>query len=301
MRTLRTALLAPAIVAALGIPAGAAHRKRHVTEAPADDAAEALRDTSDARDAHDPHPALDHRDDAEDELAEAPRIQRHAVRISEPDSDWHLGVSAGADFPLDAINVGLVVEAPGGVWLSSSVGFRSDVFLGRIDEGSASANALLQAAVQDSRVWRTHLAYRPWKSHGFYTSLGYSLIQFGGALSTADVASVVGGQMLPAGIGGTGPLAHVSSTLHTLDVEAGWEWSTARRFRFRTAVGAGFLLAASTALQIDASSGLGFLPGPLMDQLLAPLERTGVSAMQSALQQASPLFMASMQLQINVL
>src|SRR4051812_13919420 len=110
--------------------------------------------------------------------AAAPRAGHPAE--AERDAGWHAGIGVGADIPVDALNVGFVIQAPSGLRLSSTVGAVTDVFLGLMDEGDAAAG-MMHAALRDSLVWRTHLGMKPWRTHGFYASAGYSLCSFGGA------------------------------------------------------------------------------------------------------------------------
>jgi len=218
-----------------------------------------------------------------------------AEAAAERDRRWHAGIGIGADIPVDALNVGFVIQAPSGLRLSSSVGFLTDVFLGLMDDGDQAAS-VMHAALRNSVVWRTHLGVKPWNTHGFYAAAGYSLCSFGGAITSGAAISVLLDRMLPVDLG-SDSVVHMSSTLHALDLEAGWEWSIARHFTVRTAIGAAMVLAASTSLQIDAGS-LAFLP---TDQLIAPVERAGEAEINARYKQAGPIVMLTVQLQVDLL
>jgi len=211
------------------------------------------------------------------------------------DTAWHAGVAVGADFPLDALNVGLVIEAPSGLRLSSSVGFLSDVFLGGMDApgGGPAVTDLMHAAMRDAVVWRTHLGIKPWKRHGFYASAGYSMCSFSATMTSGQAATALADQMLPFGLGSI-PLVHLSSTLHAVDLEAGWEWPIARRFKFRTAVSAGMLVSSSTSLRVDDAS-------PSLDKLIAPMARAGEAAINALYKDSGPIYMLTVQLQLDLL
>lgn len=275
-------VLAPAIVTALSAPSWAAPRARHVAEPPGKDA------------------AVDDGDGAalEVDAPEAPPARPRAFTAAAAgrDTGWHFGIDVGADIPVDALNVGFVLQAPSGLRLSSSVGFMSDVFLGRMDApgGDHTATVLMHAALSDSTVWRTHLGMKPWKTHGFYASAGYSLCTFGGTVTSGDALSALVDRMLPFGLGSM-PLVHMTSTLHALDLEAGWEWSIAHRFKFRTAISAATVIASSTSLHVEAGS-LAILPLPV-----ASIERAGEAQIDAMYKDIGPIVMLTVQLQLDLL
>ncbi|HEY0483214.1 MAG TPA: hypothetical protein VGD37_37085 [Kofleriaceae bacterium] len=276
-------MLAQVIVAALSTSSGAAPRTRHVTEPPRK---VALDDGGARLDIDVPEVAL--------------ARPRAVAAAAERDAGWHLGVGLGADIPLDALNVGLVIQAPSGLRLSSSVGFLTDVFLGGMDapDGGPAATAMMHAALRDATVWRTHLGWKPWTTHGFYASGGYSLYSFGVTMTAGDATAALVGEMLPANLGSI-PLVHMTSTLHALDVEAGWEWPIARRFKFRTAVSAGMVITSSTHLHVE-DGPLAILPLPI-DKVIAPIERAGEAVIDAMCKGAGPIVMLTVQLQVDLL
>jgi hypothetical protein len=286
MWTLRSLVLAPAIVTALWAPSGAAPRARHVAEPPRKDAA--VDDgNGGSLDGEAPEPAT----------ARPSAIAAAAER----DTGWHAGIAVGADIPVDALNVGFVIQAPSGVRLSSSVGFMTDVFLGHMDapDGGHAATVLMHAALRDSIVWRTHLGMKPWKTHGFFASAGYSMCSFGGTVTGGDALSALVDRMVPFALGSM-QLVHMTSTLHALDLEAGWEWSIAHRFKFRTAISAATMIAASTRLHVEDGS-LAILSLLPTDKLIAPMERAGEAAIDAMYKDVGPIVMLTVQLQLDVL
>jgi hypothetical protein len=284
MRTLRSLALTQIIVMALAASSGAAPRARHVVEPPREVAV----DDDDVLYIDEP-----------DEPEVAP-VRRRAIAPAERDPGWHLGVAVGADIPVDALNVGLVIEAPSGLRLSSSVGVLADVFLGPMAApDNQAAAALVHAALRDAIVWRTHLGIKPWKTRGFYASAGYSLCSFGLTMSTEAAMSALADQMLTVGLGST-PLMHMTSTLHALDLEAGWEWPIARRFKFRTAISAAMMIASTTHLHIE-NSPLASLPLPSLDSLITSMERAGEATIDAAYKDAGPMVMLTVQLQLDLL
>jgi len=225
----------------------------------------------------------------------APVRPQAAAEEEDRDTGWHAGIGVGADIPVDALNVGFVIQAPSGLRLSSTVGVLTDVFLGLMDEGDAAAG-MMHAALRDSLVWRTHLGMKPWSTHGFYASAGYSLCSFGGAVTSGDAMSALLDRMLPVDLGSSA-LVHMSSTLHALDLEAGWEWPIARHFTVRTAIGASMIVAASTTIHVD-DGALTFLP---IDQVIAPMERAGEAEIDARYKSAGPVVMLTVQLQVDLL
>jgi hypothetical protein len=140
MSTLRSLVMAQAIVAALAAPSGAAPRARHVPEAPRKAAAVDEGDVG-SLDVDAPEPA-------------PPRRQVIAAAV-ERDAGWHAGITVGADFPVDALNVGFLIQTPSGLRLSSSVGFLTDVFLGLMDSsGDNHADSVMMQAVEDAWLLR---------------------------------------------------------------------------------------------------------------------------------------------------
>jgi hypothetical protein len=105
--------------------------------------------------------------------------------------------------------------------------------------------------------------------------------------------------MLPVGLG-SDALMHMTSTLHALDLEAGWEWSIAHRFKFRTAISAAKIIASSTRIHAEDGS-LSFLPLPPIDKLIEPMERAGEAAIDAHYKEAGPIVMFTVQLQVDLL
>jgi hypothetical protein len=231
------------------------------------------------------------------------------------DEHWHIGIGPGSDIPLDAINVGVEIRTPFGLQLSSSLGFIPNAIVDQIDAvvGDPAASPVVHAALHDAVVWRTHLGVKPWTRHGFYAGAGYGRVSFGGSATTADAVSALVDRTVPMGLGAMS-LVHISSTVHMLDVEVGWEWRIARRLKLRTAVAAATTLAASSSIRstLDGTSlvpgtpvGLpvpaGGLPTLPLDSVLGPLERQGEDSLNATLRDNVRLAMFTVQLQFDVL
>ncbi len=146
---------------------------------------------------------------------------------------WHLQGSVGTDFPI-ALGARLDVEGPYRLRLSTSVGTMPGAYVDAINGIAIAAGwftqseaDLIRVALRSSFVWRTHLGWRPWARHGFTAMVGYGLVTLGGGASAEQLITGVTGAMPPSHQGGSTSMTYsyaVTSTLHMIDVEVGWEW-----------------------------------------------------------------------------
>lgn len=146
-------------------------------------------------------------------------------------SPWRLTLSAGTDFPI-ALSARADVEGPYRLRASTSLGVMPGAYVDAINALATSAGwytqseaDLIRIALQTSLVWRTHVGWRPFARHGFNVMAGYGLVALGGGASAQQLIAGITGQM-PPGNNATAASATyaVSSTLHMIDVELGWEW-----------------------------------------------------------------------------
>lgn len=144
---------------------------------------------------------------------------------------WRLTLSAGTDLPL-SLSARVDVEGPYRLRLSTSVGVMPGPYVDAINAVGTSAGwytqseaDLIRIALQTSFVWRTHLGWRPFERHGFVAMAGYGLVTLGGGASAQQLIAGITGQTLP-GNNATVAMATygVTSTLHLIDIELGWEW-----------------------------------------------------------------------------
>lgn len=172
-----------------------------------------------------------------------------AALAGPPGRPVQVALGAGTDFPLSA-GVRLELEAGSRLRLSTSLGVVPGAYVDVVNRAIVSAGGydettggVVKRSLERAIVWRTHAGARVWR--GSYLEAGYGLAALGGAATAGDVLAAVTGRTLPPGA--DRPF-EVASTLHLLDVEAGWVFDLGRGFRLRAALGAGFTLGASTRI-----------------------------------------------------
>lgn len=168
---------------------------------------------------------------------------------------WRGAAALGTEFPM-SVAVRGQVEAPFRLRLSTTLGVLPRPYVGAINGFLVGINAydqatadLVSAALSSSLIWRTHLGYRPFRLHGFTVEAGYGLVTLGGGASAATLVSAVTGQ--PAPEAGSDKNYSISSSLHMLDVELGWEWTLVKHLFLRAALGGAFTVGSSTSITPD--------------------------------------------------
>lgn len=186
------------------------------------------------------------------------------VRAAPPDNGssvaadgpaWRYALAAGTEFPMSVALRGQI-EAPFRLRLSSAVGVLPGPYVSAINGILVGVGAYNQAtadlirdALGSSLVWRTHLGYRPFARHGFTVEVGYGLVALGGGASASTIVSAATGASSPES--GTEKPFRVSSALHMLDAELGWEWVLFEHLFVRAAAGGAFTVAASSSVTPD--------------------------------------------------
>ncbi|HMJ11540.1 MAG TPA: hypothetical protein VK524_09025 [Polyangiaceae bacterium] len=140
---------------------------------------------------------------------------------------WTPSVELTTTVPLD-ISERVSLEAPNRLHLRAGIGFMpyasliDRVIQGFGGYGAAEAEVIKQA-LSKSLVFRVQAGFRPLPELGLYMDVGYSLITLGGDLDGNDVIVLGRGFIAPQDA--TSPFRHyrVSSTLHLVVLEIGWE------------------------------------------------------------------------------
>ena len=170
-----------------------------------------------------------------------------------------LRLEAGSVLPL-YVGAGLILELPNrlrlGSWFGALPGAYVDVLsggagllVGPEQYGSEQA-ALVESALDVSLFYQASLGWRPAKGWGFYMRLGYGLATLGGSALASEVLEAATGQTLPEELG---PIdVEVSSTLHMIAPEIGWQWGFGGGFGLRVGLGWAFTLSANTELYLGA-------------------------------------------------
>jgi hypothetical protein len=178
---------------------------------------------------------------------------------------WRLTVSAGTHFPVD-VGARVQAEGPLRLQLATGVGVMPgpyvdflNTLLVELGAYSDTEAALIEAALHNSLIWRTHVGWRPFPRSGFYVQLGYTLVALGGGLTAAEAISAVTGRPVPDEASSGGVEVTVDATLHQLSGEVGWQWMLGERWMLQASVGGFGTLAASTQLSAPNASRLAQL------------------------------------------
>lgn len=167
---------------------------------------------------------------------------------------WDITVEANTDFPL-SLGGRLGVESPWRLRLSTSLGYLPPGYLRLADDVAVGMGLyerrvadLIEDALNNSLVWRTHVGWRPFPGAGFYVDAGYGLVALGGE-STLENVLVALTDLTPPEGNVFERAYHVRSVLHMLDVELGWRWGLGSGWTARTALGGAFTLDSNSRVE----------------------------------------------------
>jgi hypothetical protein len=142
---------------------------------------------------------------------------------------WTTAIEVASTLPLD-VGERVSLEAPNRLHIRASLGVMPGVYADWINDavvafgGYSEHEALaVRRALGKSLVFRVQGGFRPFSNLGLYFDVGYSRMQLTGALTGTDVLLLGQGAIPPQD--STSPLRHyeVSSTLHLVILEIGWE------------------------------------------------------------------------------
>jgi hypothetical protein len=169
-------------------------------------------------------------------------------------SGWQLAAGVGTDFPMD-VGARFDVETPFRLRLNTTFGYMPKPYAGAINgflEGIGvyddNVGSLIEATLQSSFVWRTHVGYRPFASHGFYVDAGYGLVTLGGSTTSSQIVSAATGQTFPSTETGSTHDFNANLTLHMIDAELGWLFTLLPHWQLRVALGGAFTVGSSTSI-----------------------------------------------------
>lgn len=189
-----------------------------------------------------------------------------------------LRIEVITDLPLQ-LGGGILAEWAHGLQVSTSLGWLPQKYVQGISSlmttfeiyGPETAE-LIEATIQNSLVWRTHLGWRPWSDSGFYTRFGYTLITLGGGATTkALIEGITGTEVMYSNErrSSQDPLyIDASSSLHLLSVGLGWDWKvyeyTQDQFLFiRTALEWSYTFTSTAHLESQTQSSRAFVKDAL--------------------------------------
>lgn len=193
------------------------------------------------------------------------------------------------DLPIQA-GVGALIELPQRMRVQTSLGWMPKPYVRGINQivtqlisesYSVETAQLVEDTIQDSLVWSIKGGWRPYKSSGFYTHLGYTLVTLGGGSTASELIEGITGEtrerrgsnrseqaerMLP---------IDAESTLHLASLEVGWEWlltkpTQSHRLHLRAAFGWSYTFASSAKLQVRSDE-----TGPIVQEWFRRLEDAG--------------------------
>jgi hypothetical protein len=167
-------------------------------------------------------------------------------------SGLRVAVGAGTDFPI-AVGARLEIEARSRLRISTSVGILPGMYVDAISAEVVARGGygeetgdLVKRSLERAIVWRAHVGARVWRN--LYLEVGYGLAALGGSATAGEVIAAMTGQPVPPGVGGDSTF-DIESTLHMLDVEAGWDLALGHAWRLRVALGGAFTVAASSRIE----------------------------------------------------
>lgn len=156
---------------------------------------------------------------------------------------WSFKADALTDVPVQ-VGGRIGVEGPLRLQLGTSLGMLPGPYVDLINEVVVAAGGydestaeLIRQSLKQSLVWRLHLGWRPFEDYGFYFEFGYGLVTLGGGVETEELIAAVTGSPPPRDDPTAERTYDVTSTLHMLDVEIGWQWRLWEGLTLRAAVG----------------------------------------------------------------
>lgn len=189
--------------------------------------------------------------------------------------DSQVGVEAGgearqgASFRIEAVTDVPVLVGAGVLWegasrlrLRSSVGVMpggylrlSNALIRGVDaEYPEEAQLLVERAVDDSITWRSQVGVRPFRRAGFYVHAGYTLLGIRGEATGEELINAAESldedqgelmrRMNPTSVA-------MSSRLHLVDMELGWDFELGRRANLRLGAGWSYTFHSRTQIAAD--------------------------------------------------
>lgn len=171
-------------------------------------------------------------------------------------ADWGVTAEGLTEFP-SHIGTGVRLETPVGLEIAGSIGWLPGGYAAAINGTLEAFDVLdadqadaLTAALDDSLVLRTTLAWQPWREHGLWVEAGYALLALGGDATGVDVITIVTG-VEPQGPVPGDAAGHydLGVTAHRFHVGVGWRWALRGGWSVRAGLGGDFTFAAGTAIE----------------------------------------------------
>ncbi|NOZ87027.1 MAG: hypothetical protein GXP49_12335 [Deltaproteobacteria bacterium] len=189
-------------------------------------------------------------------LAMATGLWFFSMQAQARDWGWHLCFEGATDVPVDA-GARALMETPYGLRVGLALGGLPGPYVDLINAVVVAAGGydqdtadLVSDSLQNSLVFRIHGGWRPVEDWGLYIEAGYGLVVLGGGVSGEELVAAATGVARP-GTELESRGYEVSSTLHMIDLEVGWEFLFWDRLELRIALGFAGTLGASARVQPD--------------------------------------------------
>lgn len=181
-----------------------------------------------------------------------------APAVADDDGGWRIYGEALTEAPIQ-IGVKAIVEAPRRIRFGTSVGYLPGAYVDVINGLLTSTEVytdetaeLIEVALKNSLLWKTHVGWRPVADLGSYVELSYTLMGLGGGVSDED--AVTGGTELDAPpLRGDGAKFNIDSATHMAGVEAGYVWELDSGVTLRAGMGMSITLSAN--FEVEATGG----------------------------------------------
>lgn len=183
----------------------------------------------------------------------------------------HLGLSAGAQFPVSA-DVQLEIEGPGRLRIYGGAGLVPSQFLDAVNRAFVSFGAyrpelgnFVLGHVEDTRVLHAGAGWRPFSRSGFFLQGGYTQVLFSASASGQElISSFAPSSVKASALRISVPSVGVTTSLDMAELQAGWEWSLGPMF-LRGSVGGDVALRSRTQVYLLGAEGEHQGAGPLGD------------------------------------
>jgi hypothetical protein len=192
-------------------------------------------------------------------------------------------LSADTVVPI-ALGGGVSLEVPGRILLQGDLGWMPPGY-GKAINGlvqsfgayDPSVGALVGGALQGAFVARVSAGWRPFPSHGFEITGGYTYVGLTGSVDATDVAAALGGGVATglAARAITDPI-ELSSHLHNFHVALGWRWVAWEHLVIRATVGYMQTLGSSSSVNIPGQPELTAQASPIVNDTLGAIYKSYV-------------------------
>lgn len=171
--------------------------------------------------------------------------------------EWRLYGEAITEVPLQ-VGAKVIAEAPNRIRFGTSVGYLPGPYVDLINGLLVSTDVyteetadLIEVALKNSLLWRTHVGWRPVADLGSYVELNYTLMGLGGGVSDED--AVTAGTELTPPLDGGDAAFKLDSATQMVGVEAGYVWELDSGLTLRAGMGLSVTLNAD--FTVEATGG----------------------------------------------